>query len=111
MYFILNIFLLESEDTDVNISDESNKHLENSGSVYSGDEHNFENTKPVHKSTPMKIKSNVKTHSDDKTKDNEDFNEVSELLMNTTNSYDTLKLFKPKPRGSSGDLGSRDKVT
>lgn len=42
---------------------------------------------------------------------NENFNDVSAILMNASNSYDTLKLFKPKPKESSDELHRSDKVT
>lgn len=58
---------------------------------------------PMHKSTPIKIKSNNSA-------EDENFDEVSALLMNAASSYDTLKLFKPKPKNISDESRGNEKV-
>lgn len=73
--------------------------VDDNGDIMSEDSQIFEVTLPERKDQTLEAVG-----------DNENMSEISALLMNTTNSYDTLKLFKTKSKSSSDDSRSSEKV-
>lgn len=108
---IVVVFLGEPDD-DESIPEKSKKSLEDNEGVAPEDDQNFDSPLPKNKSTPVKSNTtNDRKQSTDAISDNENFNQVSALLMNAASSYDTLKLFKTKSKSSSDESKSSENVS
>ncbi|XP_058804589.1 1-phosphatidylinositol 3-phosphate 5-kinase isoform X2 [Phymastichus coffea] len=83
--------------------------FEETMSVITVDEQNFDRQFSASKSIPNKSDISNKMENNDDVNKNDNFEQVSALLMNATSSYDTLKLFKPKSKSSIDELKNSDK--
>lgn len=103
------ILFVGDHESKENIPDKPKTSLEETISVITVNEQSIDKQLPIPKGTPVKSDTNNKVDNDEHL-NNENFEQVSALLMNATSSYDTLKLFKPKSKSSIDESKTFDKV-
>ncbi|XP_076280826.1 1-phosphatidylinositol 3-phosphate 5-kinase fab1 isoform X3 [Lasioglossum baleicum] len=102
------------DNDDVESIDDTNiltvSKIENDSTALSGERHSIEIESPANRSTPLKDKIADQLYSENILNSNS-IKQISSILSDDIDSYDTLKLFKPKTKSSIIDSKVPENIT